>query len=75
MFLTTILFFFLFVERKYKSFFIFDNLYLLRCKLNVKNWKMLQYINESGSCPFENWLENLKDIKGRAVIRKKINLL
>lgn len=38
-------------------------------------WEILEYLSESGSCPFQNWLENLKDIKGRAIIRKKINLL
>ena len=37
--------------------------------------EILEYLSESGSCPFQNWLENLKDIKGRAIIRKKINLL
>ena len=32
-------------------------------------------MNESESCPFQDWLENLKDVKGRAIIRKKINML
>ena len=43
--------------------------------MNKKKWEVLEYISESGSCPFQDWLENLKDVKGRATIRKKINLL
>ena len=43
--------------------------------MNTKKWEVLEYIGESGSCPFQDWLENLKDVKGRAIIRKKINLL
>ena len=43
--------------------------------MNREKWEILEYISESGSCPFQDWLENLKDVKGRAIIRKKINLL
>ena len=50
-------------------------MYLIGYIVNMKNWEVLEYVSESGNCPFQNWLENLKDVKGRAVIRKKINLL
>ncbi len=43
--------------------------------MNTERWEVLEYVSESGSCPFQDWLENLKDVKGRAIIRKKINLL
>ncbi|MDE0119015.1 MAG: type II toxin-antitoxin system RelE/ParE family toxin [Bdellovibrionales bacterium] len=43
--------------------------------MNREKWEVFEYVSESGSCPFQEWLENLKDIKGRAIIRKKINLL
>ena len=40
-----------------------------------KQWEVLEYVSKSGSCPFQNWLEGLNDVKGRAIIRKRINLL
>ena len=41
----------------------------------MEQWKILEYLTYSGGCPFQDWLKNLKDVKGRAIIRKKINLL
>jgi len=43
--------------------------------MNKDRWQILEYVSASGGCPFQDWLEHLKDIKGRAIIRKKINLL
>ncbi len=35
--------------------------------------EILSYITEDGRCPFEEWLESLKDRTARALIRKKLN--
>jgi putative addiction module killer protein len=33
------------------------------------------YENSSGACPFEDWLEALRDAKGRAQIQVRLDLL
>ena len=43
--------------------------------MSKEKWEVLEYLSESGSSPFQDWLKNLKDVKGRAIIRKKINIL
>jgi len=35
--------------------------------------ELLNYITEDGRCPFEDWLNGLKDVTGRALIRKRLN--
>ena len=35
--------------------------------------ELLNYITEDGRCPFEDWLNGLKDVSGRALIRKRLN--
>ena len=35
--------------------------------------EILEYETESGKCPFREWLESLKDIQARAIIRKRLN--
>ena len=35
--------------------------------------ELLNYITEDGRCPFEDWLNGLKDLTGRALIRKRLN--
>ena len=41
----------------------------------INKQEVLEYLNAAGESPFEKWLTGLKDIKGRAFIRKKINQL
>ena len=41
----------------------------------INKREVLEYLNAAGESPFEKWLTGLKDIKGRAFIRKKINQL
>lgn len=41
----------------------------------VNRREVLEYLNTAGKSPFEKWLNGLKDIRGRAFIRKKINQL
>ena len=35
--------------------------------------QVLNYVTGAGKCPFEEWLDGLKDVTGRALIRKRIN--
>jgi putative addiction module killer protein len=35
--------------------------------------ELLNYITEDERCPFEDWLDELKDVTGRALIRKRLN--
>lgn len=35
--------------------------------------ELLEYESESGKCPFKDWLESLRDIQARAIIRKRLN--
>ena len=37
--------------------------------------EVLEYLNLGGQSTFQYWLTHLKDVKGRAIIRKKINQL
>ena len=37
--------------------------------------EILEYLNREGKSTFQYWLIHLKDTRGRAVIRKKINQL
>jgi hypothetical protein len=34
---------------------------------------ILTYVKADGSAPFNDWLENLKDRKARAIVRTRIN--
>ena len=34
--------------------------------------QILYYVSESGKCYFEEWLENLKDIRGKAIVKARI---
>ena len=40
-----------------------------------KKWHILEYVDKAGKSPFQIWLHGLKDIKGRACIRREINKL
>ena len=31
--------------------------------MHTEQWKILEYLTHSGSCPFQDWLKGLKDIK------------
>jgi len=31
------------------------------------------YTTEDGRCPFEDWLSGLRDVAGRAIVRKRLN--
>jgi putative addiction module killer protein len=35
--------------------------------------ELLNYETVDGKCPFEEWLNGLKDVSGRAIIRKRLN--
>ncbi len=35
--------------------------------------ELLTYETEDGKCPFDEWLTGLKDVSGRAIIRKRLN--
>lgn len=35
--------------------------------------KLLLYETTDGRCPFEDWISNLRDLTGRALIRKRLN--
>jgi len=41
--------------------------------MDVKPRNVLIYMTADGKCPFEEWLNNLRDVRGRALIRKRIN--
>ncbi len=43
--------------------------------ITLKERSILEYAHQSGKRPFQVWLNGLKDIKGRACIRKEINKL
>ena len=43
--------------------------------MSIKRREILEYLNTAKESPFEKWLNGLKDIRGRAVIRRKINQL
>ena len=34
--------------------------------------EIIEYVTESGKCPFEDWINDLKDIQARALIRKRL---
>ncbi len=34
-----------------------------------------EYLTDQGQCPFAEWLSALKDVTGRALLRKRINRL
>lgn len=40
-----------------------------------RKWEILEYLNPAGKSTFQYWLSHLKDVTGRAIIRKKINQL
>lgn len=35
--------------------------------------ELLEYETADGKCPFLDWLDSLRDIKARAIIRKRLN--
>ncbi len=35
--------------------------------------ELLNYETSDGKCPFEEWLLGLRDVTGRAIIRKRLN--
>ena len=41
--------------------------------MNVIPRELLEYEIENGRCPFSEWLDGLKDIAARAIIRKRLN--
>ena len=41
--------------------------------MNVKPRELVEYETENGRCPFSEWLDGLKDIAARAIIRKRLN--
>ena len=40
--------------------------------MNLQKRSALYYLTENGRCPFEEWLANLKDVQGKAIIRARI---
>ncbi len=45
----------------------------LRVHLELKYKEILIYRRPDGSTPFEGWLNKLRDLQGRAIIRKRLN--
>lgn len=41
--------------------------------METKPRELLIYETQDGHCPFEEWLDGLKDIAGRTIIRKRLN--
>ena len=41
--------------------------------VEVKPRELVIYVSSDGECPFEKWLNKLKDVQGRAIIRKRLN--
>lgn len=41
--------------------------------MESKRLELVIYQTHSGMAPFEGWLKKLKDIQGRAIIRKRLN--
>ena len=41
--------------------------------MDVTPRELTEYLTESGVSPFNEWLSKLRDILGRAIIRKRIN--
>ena len=41
--------------------------------MEVKPRELVIYQSKSGTHPFEDWLNGLRDVQGRAVIRKRLN--
>lgn len=41
--------------------------------LEIKRRELVIYQTQAGLAPFEDWLDKLQDIKGRAIIRKRLN--
>ena len=35
--------------------------------------ELVEYLDERGDSPFSSWLSSLRDAKGRAIIRKRLN--
>lgn len=35
--------------------------------------EVLEYETDKGRCPFQEWLRKLKDVRARAIVRKRIN--
>ena len=41
--------------------------------MNVIPRELVEYETENGRCPFSEWLDRLKDVAARAIIRKRLN--
>ncbi len=41
--------------------------------MDVRPRELVEYETESGNSPFSEWLNSLKDINARAIIRKRLN--
>ena len=39
------------------------------------SYEVVEYLTDDGGSPFDIWLKSLKDVRGRALIRKRINRL
>ena len=42
-------------------------------KMDVKQRELLEYLTSNGTNPFSEWLNRLKDVAARAIIRKRLN--
>ncbi len=40
--------------------------------MEVVEKKLVSYTDTKGSCPFENWLQSLRDVKARAIVRSRL---
>jgi putative addiction module killer protein len=41
--------------------------------LEARPRELVEYLTEDGRNPFQDWLEDLRDIQGRAMVRKRLN--
>jgi len=41
--------------------------------MNVIPRELVEYETENGKCPFTEWLDGLKDVVARAIVRKRLN--
>jgi len=44
-------------------------------KMEITSKELREYLTFDGKCPFGDWLESLKDVKARAIIRVRLNRL
>ena len=41
--------------------------------MEIREWELLVYVSGKGAAPFSQWLEGLKDVKTRAIVRTRLN--